>query len=96
MKIKSVKAGVHRLSVTVPLLKAPINRNTVFCEVETDDGYVGHGITGGAYLPFAIVGCVDRWAKACEGLALTAPSAARPTSTACRMPPPCGAPAGSP
>ncbi len=42
MKIKSIKAGVHRLSVTVPLLKQPIDRKTVFCEVETDDGYVGH------------------------------------------------------
>src|SRR4249919_3230723 len=37
MKIKSIKAGVHRLSVTVPLLKEPIARKAVFCDVETDD-----------------------------------------------------------
>ena len=55
MKIKSIRAGVHRLSVTVPLLKAPIVRNAVICEIETDDGYAGSGLTGGAYLPFAIV-----------------------------------------
>jgi hypothetical protein len=41
LKIKSIRAGVHRLSVTVPLLKEPIVRNAVFCEVETDDGYAG-------------------------------------------------------
>ncbi len=55
MKIKSIKAGVHRLAVNVPLLKDPIRRKTVFCEVETDDGQIGHGITGGATLAFPIV-----------------------------------------
>ena len=60
MKIKSIKAGVHRLSVTVPLLKEPIARKAVFCEVETDDGYVGSGLTGGAYLPFAIVTAIEK------------------------------------
>ena len=60
MKIKSIKAGVHRLSVTVPLLKEPIARKAVFCEVETDDGHVGSGLTGGAYLPFAIVTAIEK------------------------------------
>ena len=60
MKIKSIKTGVHRLAVKVPLLKEPIVRNAVFCEVETDDGHVGHGLTGGAYLPFAIVTAVEK------------------------------------
>src|SRR5574341_1190993 len=60
MRIKSIRAGVHRLSVTVPLLKEPIVRNAVFCEVETDDGYAGSGLTGGAYLPFAIVTAIEK------------------------------------
>ena len=60
MKIKSIKAGVHRLAVNVPLLKEPIRRKTVFCEVETDDGYTGHGITGGAHLPLAIVTAIEK------------------------------------
>jgi L-alanine-DL-glutamate epimerase-like enolase superfamily enzyme len=60
MKIKSIKAGVHRVSVNVPLLKEPMVRNAVVCEVETDDGHVGHGLTGGAYLPFAIVTAVEK------------------------------------
>ena len=59
MKIRSVKAGVHRVSVNVPLLKEPIVRNAVVCEVETDNGLVGHGLTGGAYLPHAIVTAVE-------------------------------------
>jgi hypothetical protein len=32
----------------------------VFCEVETDNGIVGHGLTGGAYLPFAIVTAIEK------------------------------------
>jgi len=60
LKIKSIRAGVHHLSVTVPLLKEPIVRNAVFCEVETDDGYAGSGLTGGAYLPFAIVTAIEK------------------------------------
>lgn len=60
MKIKSVRASVHRFAVTVPLLKEPIHRNAVFCEVETDNGLVGHGLTGGAYLPLAIVTALEK------------------------------------
>src|SRR3970282_802427 len=60
MKIKSIKAGVHRLSVTVPLLKEPIARKAVFCEVETDHGHVRRGLTGGPSLPFAIVIAIEK------------------------------------
>jgi L-alanine-DL-glutamate epimerase-like enolase superfamily enzyme len=60
MKIKSIKAGVHRLAVNVPLLKEPIHRRIVSCEVETDDGHAGFGITGGAYLPNAIATAIEK------------------------------------
>ena len=60
MKIKSIKAGVHRLAVNVPLLKEPIHRRIVSCEVETDDGHIGYGLTGGAYLPQAIATAIEK------------------------------------
>jgi L-alanine-DL-glutamate epimerase-like enolase superfamily enzyme len=60
MKIKSLKAGVHRFSVPVPLLAKPFNRRIVSCEVETDDGYVGFGMTGGGFLPFAVVTALEK------------------------------------
>jgi L-alanine-DL-glutamate epimerase-like enolase superfamily enzyme len=60
MKIKSIKSGVHRLAVSVPLLKEPIHRRIVSCEVETDDGHVGYGLTGGAYLPHAIAMAIEK------------------------------------
>jgi len=60
MKIKSVKAAVHQLSVPVPLLKEPIRRKVVICELEADNGLVGQGLTGGAYLPFAIATAIEK------------------------------------
>ena len=60
MKIKSIKAGVHRFSARVPLLAKPLSQRIVFCEVETDDGYVGCGMTGGQFLPFAVVTALEK------------------------------------
>ena len=60
MKIKSVKASVHRFAVNVPLLKEAIDRKAVWCEVETDDGLVGHGLTGGGFLPLAVVTALEK------------------------------------
>jgi len=37
MKIKSIKATIHRIHAEVPLLKHPLSRRIVFCEVETDE-----------------------------------------------------------
>lgn len=60
MKIKSIKAGVHAFPVTIPLVKDPIeNRKVVFCEVETDNGLVGYGLTG-HFLPLAVVTALER------------------------------------
>ena len=40
MKIKSIKANVHQIFAEVPLLKNPLRRRIVFCEVETDEGSI--------------------------------------------------------
>jgi L-alanine-DL-glutamate epimerase-like enolase superfamily enzyme len=55
MKIKSIKATVHKIPTVVPLLKHPIERKFVFCEVETDDGIKGYGLTGGQFLPWSVI-----------------------------------------
>ncbi len=55
MKIKSIKANVHEIFAEVPLLNHPLRRRIVFCEVETDDGYSGYGLTGGGFLPWSVV-----------------------------------------
>jgi L-alanine-DL-glutamate epimerase-like enolase superfamily enzyme len=60
LKIKSIKAGVHRFSARVPLLAKPLSQRIVFCEVETDDGYVGCGMTGGQFLPFSVVTALEK------------------------------------
>jgi L-alanine-DL-glutamate epimerase-like enolase superfamily enzyme len=60
VKIKSVKASVHQIFAEVPLLKHPLRRKIVFCELETDEGHTGCGLTGGAYLPFAITTAINQ------------------------------------
>ena len=46
MKIKDIRATVHRLPIYLPRFEAPTElRHHVFCEVETDEGHVGHGMT---------------------------------------------------
>lgn len=60
MKIKDIRASVHQFPVTIPLIDKPIEqRKLVFCEVETDDGYVGAGLTG-HFLPSAIVAALEK------------------------------------
>jgi L-alanine-DL-glutamate epimerase-like enolase superfamily enzyme len=60
MKIKSIKAAIHRINAEVPLLKHPLARKIVFCEVETDDGHKGYGLTGGAYLPISVATAINK------------------------------------
>jgi len=60
MKIKSIKANIHQIFARVPLLEHPLRRRIVFCEVETDEGHKGHGLTGGAFLPHAIVTALNK------------------------------------
>lgn len=46
MKIKDVRASVHRLPIYLPGIDEPTeHRHHVFCEVETDEGHVGYGMT---------------------------------------------------
>lgn len=59
MKIKDIRASVHQYSVTLPMIDKPLeHRHFVFCEVETDDGIKGSGITG-AFLPFAVTTALE-------------------------------------
>lgn len=55
MKIENIKASAHAFEARVPLLKDPVElRKIVFCELETDDGIVGYGMTG-HFLTSAVV-----------------------------------------
>jgi L-alanine-DL-glutamate epimerase-like enolase superfamily enzyme len=53
MKIKNIKASLHGFSIEIPLLQGKVQgygraeqTHFVFCEVETDEGIVGYGLTG--------------------------------------------------
>src|SRR3546814_3771010 len=53
MKIKDIRASLHGFSIALPLLEGRVQgygreeqTHFVFCEVETDDGQVGYGLTG--------------------------------------------------
>ncbi|MCH8097002.1 MAG: mandelate racemase/muconate lactonizing enzyme family protein [Proteobacteria bacterium] len=60
MKIKSLKASIHRIPLIVPLLEdGALKRDMVFCEVETDDGIIGWGVTGN-YLSAAVVAALEK------------------------------------
>ena len=55
MKIKNLTASVHQFPVYLPMIDKPLeHRVFTFCEIETDDGYKGCGVTG-AFLPWSIV-----------------------------------------
>jgi L-alanine-DL-glutamate epimerase-like enolase superfamily enzyme len=53
MKVKDIRASVHSIAITVPLLERKVQgygreeqKEFVFCEVETDEGLLGLAITG--------------------------------------------------
>ena len=46
MKITNVQATTHNVPVPVPLLDEPVMRPFVFCQVDTDAGVTGYGISG--------------------------------------------------
>lgn len=59
MKIKNVSATVHQFPVYLPMIEKPLeHRVFVLCEVETDDGFTGFGVTG-AFLPWATVSALN-------------------------------------
>ena len=46
MKITNVQATTHNVPVPVPLMDEPVMRPFVFCQVDTDAGVTGYGISG--------------------------------------------------
>ena len=59
MKIKQIKARVLQFPIYLPMIDQPTeHRVLVFCEVETDDGLTGFGVTG-AMLPWATVTAIE-------------------------------------
>lgn len=66
MKIKDIRASLHRFSITIPLLEGRVEgygraeqTRFVFCEVETDEGIVGYGLTG-HFLAQSVVVALER------------------------------------
>ena len=59
MKIKKITASVHQFPIYLPMIEKPMeHRVLVFCEVETDDGLKGFGVTG-AFLPWATIAAIE-------------------------------------
>ncbi|WP_136063972.1 mandelate racemase/muconate lactonizing enzyme family protein [Modicisalibacter radicis] len=66
MKIKDIRASLHTTSIEIPLLAGKVagygreeQKVFVFCEVETDEGIVGHGLTG-HFLAHAVVAALEK------------------------------------
>jgi L-alanine-DL-glutamate epimerase-like enolase superfamily enzyme len=60
MKIVAIKATAHHIEVPLPLFtKNVVTRRIVFCEVTTDEGVTGYGLTGGQFLPWSVVAALE-------------------------------------
>lgn len=60
MKIVDIKATAHHIEVPLPLIDGNVvTRRIVFCQVTTDDGTVGYGLTGGQFLPWSVVAALE-------------------------------------
>jgi L-alanine-DL-glutamate epimerase-like enolase superfamily enzyme len=67
MRIKDIRASLHRFSITIPLLEGQKvegygraeQTRFVFCEVETDEGIIGYGLTG-HFLAEAVVVALEK------------------------------------
>lgn len=59
MKIVKLTASLHEMPITLPDVDKPLeNRQFVFCEIETDQGITGSGITG-QFLPWSIIAALE-------------------------------------
>ena len=59
MKIKNITARILQFPVYLPMIDKPMeNRVITYCEVETDDGLKGCGVTG-SFMPWAIVAAIE-------------------------------------
>jgi L-alanine-DL-glutamate epimerase-like enolase superfamily enzyme len=60
VQIANIEATAHRIEVPLPLFDQPVvRRQIVFCRLTTDEGHVGYGLTGGQYLPWAVVAALE-------------------------------------
>src|SRR5918997_756672 len=60
MKIVDIKATAHHIEVPLPLFaKNVVTRRIVFCEVTTDEGLTGYGLTGGQFLPWSVIAALE-------------------------------------
>lgn len=60
MRIANLKASLHEFPVELPGFDSALeNRRLVFCEVETDEGITGIGITG-QFIPWATIATLER------------------------------------
>jgi L-alanine-DL-glutamate epimerase-like enolase superfamily enzyme len=60
MKIAQIKATAHHVEVPLPLFDKPVvTRRIVMCEVTTEDGMTGYGLTGGQFLPWAVIAALE-------------------------------------
>jgi len=60
MKIAQIRATAHHVEVPLPLFDKPVvTRRIVMCEVTTEDGMTGYGLTGGQFLPWAVVAALE-------------------------------------
>ncbi len=66
MIIKDIRASLHGFSIEIPLLEGRVEgygreeqKHFVFCQVETDDGIVGYGLTG-HFLAQSVIVALER------------------------------------
>ncbi len=60
MKIKNITARILQFPVYLPMIDKPLeNRVITYCEVETDDGLKGCGVSG-SFMPWAIVAAIEK------------------------------------
>lgn len=60
MKIASVRASAHRIPTVLPIVGTPAGGAVrVVCEVETEDGLVGAGMTS-RFLPLGVVAVIEK------------------------------------
>lgn len=59
MKIKKISASIHQIPIYLPMIDKPMEQRVfTVCEVETDDGITGCGVTG-AFLPWSLVAAIE-------------------------------------
>lgn len=59
MKLRKLTASLHEMPVNLPDVDRPLElRQFVFCEIETDEGVTGSGITG-QFLPWAVIATLE-------------------------------------